>query len=172
MTPHRPEDPAAGAQALSKSARKRAHRELQALAEALLRLSEPALERLPLDEELAAAVRGGRDLRKGARARHVRHLGNLLSQREVSPVREALEALKGNSAAETARLHRAERWRVRLLEEGDEALEELVLEFPQVDRQQLRSLVRRVRQEQAREAPPRRFRELLRLLRDLDEVAG
>ena len=119
--------------------------------------------------KLAAAVVAGRALKKGARARQVRHLGNLLSRVDLEPLREALAALEGKSAAETARLHRAERWRERLLTEGDEALAELLAAHPGADRQQLRTLVRKALEERARGAPPRRFRELLRALRGLEE---
>jgi ribosome-associated protein len=67
-------------------------------------------------------------------------------------------------------LHRAERWRERLIEPGDEALHEFISEFPQVDRQQLRALIRTARDERAKQAPTRRYRELLRFVRALDEA--
>jgi ribosome-associated protein len=154
----------------SKSARKRAHRSLQDLGDALMELSTTELERVPLDETVQAAVIHGRGLRKGARSRHVRHLGNLLSKVDAEPIREAVESLRQTSARDAARLHELERWRDRLMGEGDGALQELVVRFPTVDRQQLRALVRSVREERARDAPPRRFRELLRFLRSLQEA--
>lgn len=159
-------DPSAPA---SKSARKRAHRSLQELGDALLSLSPGELERVPLDENLRAAVEGGRALRKGARARHVRHLGNLLARGDAQPVREAVEGLRHAGAREAARLHRLERWRERLLTEGDEAVGELAAAHPGLDRPRLRALVRAARDEQTRGAPPRRVRELLRFLRELEE---
>jgi ribosome-associated protein len=157
-------------EAPSKSARKRAHKALQVLGETLMALSPAELERVCADPELRAAAAAGRRLRKGARARHVRHLGNLLARVDVSPLEEALAALRGESAAATARLHRAERWRERLMgEDGDAALTELLVANPGADRQRLRTLVRLARTEAARAAPPRRFRELLRALRDLED---
>ena len=169
MQPDDPQDGALDPLAPSKSARKRAHKSLQDLGDALISMSTTELERVPLDEPLRVAVIHGRGLRKGARSRHVRHLGNLLSKVDAGPIRAAVQSLRQRSAQDAARLHELERWRERLTAEGDAALEALVTQYPAVDRQHLRALVRSVREEQAREAPPRRFRELLRYLRTLQE---
>lgn len=156
----------------SKSARKRSHKALQELGAALLELSPAQLERVPLPPDVQAAVHAGRALRKGARARHVRHLGNLLAAIDAAPVHAALEGIRGASARDSARLHRAERWRARLLDEGDAVLGELIERYPLADRQRLRTLVRAAQRERAQGAPPRRQRELLRTLRALEEAAG
>lgn len=155
----------------SKSARKRAHKALQDLGDELMKLSASQLERIPLRDDLRELIAAGRELRKGARSRQVRHLGNRLAQVDDTPIRSALESLRGPTALDSARLHRAERWRERLLEPGDEAMHDLIAQFPAVDRQQLRALVRAARDERARQMPPRRFRELLRFVRALDEAA-
>lgn len=159
------------AQAPSKSQRKRSHKALQDLGIALMRLSTTQLERVPLPGEVREAIVAGRSLRKGARARHVRHLGNLLAEVDEVAVHAALEGIHGASARDTAKLHRAERWRTRLLDEGDAALAQLLELFPHADRQQLRALLRTAHEERARAAPPRRQRELLRALRSLEEAA-
>ena len=142
---------------------------LQKLAATLIDLSPAMFDRLGLEGALRDAVIEGRSLSRGARARHVRHLANRLEQADAEAVSAALERAQGTGRAETARLHRVERWRERLLEEGDMALSELCLAYPHADRQHLRQLVRSARREREREAPPRHFRELLRCLRDLDE---
>jgi ribosome-associated protein len=155
----------------SKSALKRVHKALQELGDELMKLSSSQLERIPLREDVRDVVKAGRDLRKGARSRQVRHLGNRLTQVDEAPIRAALDSLRGPSALDTARLHRAERWRERLLEPGDEAIHDLVVQFPLVDRQQLRALVRAAREELDKQMLTRRFRELLRFVRALEEVA-
>jgi ribosome-associated protein len=155
----------------SKTARKRAHKSLQELGDELMKLSASQLERIPMREDVRDAVKVGRQLRKGARSRQVRHLGNRLAQVDDEPIRAALESLRGPTALDAARLHRAERWRERLLEPGDEAIGDLVTQFPLVDRQQLRALVRATREERDKQTPPRRFRELLRFVRALDEAS-
>jgi len=62
-----------------------------------------------------------------------------------------------------------ERWRDRLLEEGDHVLEELVTQHPDVDRQYLRQLMRNAGKEKLANKPPRSARLLFRYLRELME---
>lgn len=154
----------------SKSERKRTHKAIQDLGVTLMELAPSLLERIPLEASVREAVESGRGLSKGARSRHVRHLGNLLANVELDAVRDALDRVLGASRAETARQHRAERWRERLLEEGDEAIGELLGHYPDAQTQVLRQFIRGVRRERERRAPPRQFRELFRYLRQLDEA--
>ncbi|MGE4506691.1 MAG: DUF615 domain-containing protein, partial [Desulfovibrionaceae bacterium] len=61
---------------------------------------------------------------------------------------------------------RIEGWRDRLLEGDDALLDDLGGRFPE-ERQRLRQLVLGARRERAGDKPPRQFRELFRLLREL-----
>jgi hypothetical protein len=64
-------------------------------------------------------------------------------------------------------MHRVEDWRERLLAEGDKALAALLDDYPQADRQQLRTLVRNAQAEKAKNKPPRAYREIYQVLRAL-----
>jgi ribosome-associated protein len=65
-------------------------------------------------------------------------------------------------------MHRLEAMRERLLnDEGDSALGELIAQHPNVDRQHLRSLIRQARAERDSNKPPRAFRDIFQLLKDL-----
>ncbi|HEX5513806.1 MAG TPA: ribosome biogenesis factor YjgA, partial [Gammaproteobacteria bacterium] len=99
--------------------------------------------------------------------RQLQLIGKLMRQEDAEPIREALARLEHKSAAAIAEHHQAERWRERLLGEGDAAVTEFVAQYPTVDRQQLRQLIRSVQQEQAGNKPPRSARELFRLVRSL-----
>lgn len=142
-----------------------------ALAQQLGALSATELERLPLGEHLwphFAELR--RISAHGARKRQLAYIAKQLRKEEdgvLDAVRDALDAGGESARRETAQLHRAEAWRERLLAEGDASLSQLLQEFPQADRQQLRQLLRNAADEQARGKPPRAFRELFRVLRDL-----
>lgn len=156
-----------GATPLSKSQRKRDALALQALADELIRLSPSQLESVPLSDDLRAAVTSGRDLSRGAYRRHVRYLGRLLRDMDMTPIRNAVDAYRSTSHEDKARLKRLERWRERLLEEGDAAVAELLEEFPGADPQQLRQLLRNARKEHEAGRTPRSFRQLFRFLREL-----
>lgn len=85
---------------------------------------------------------------------------------DPGPIREKLKVWDGVSNEETARVHRIERWRERLLED-DGTIGALVRVHPGIDTQRLRSLVRNAREERKAGWPPRAYRELFRALRDI-----
>lgn len=152
---------------LSKSQRKRDALALQALADELVRLSPAELEGVPLTDALREGVAAARNLERGAYRRQVRYLGRLLRDVDATPIRIAVDARRRASSEDKARLRRLERWRERLLEEGDPAVSELLAEHPGADAQQLRQLLRNARRERESGRPPRSYRQLFRFLREL-----
>jgi ribosome-associated protein len=124
---------------------------------------------MTLPDELAQAVREARRISShGARRRQLQYIGRLMRELDPEPIRAQLAAVAGGSAAERARHQRLEHWRARLLED-DGALTEFAREHRGADLQQLRSLLRNARKEQAEGRPPRAYRELFRAIR---EAAG
>lgn len=152
---------------VSKSQRKRDALALQTLADALVRLSPAELEGIPMPDALREAVAGARELSRGAYRRQIRYLGRLLRDMDATPIRQAVEARSRASHEDKARLKRLERWRERLVEEGDAAVGALLDEYPGADVQQLRQLLRNVRREREAGRPPRSYRQLFRFLREL-----
>jgi ribosome-associated protein len=152
---------------LSKSQRKRDALALQALADELVRLTPAQLDGVPLPAELRDAVVSARELSRGAYRRQVRYLGRLLRDADSEPVKRAVDSLRHASQEDKARLKRLERWRERLMEEGDAAVAELLDEYPGADAQQLRQLVRNACRERAAGRAPRSQRQLFRFLREL-----
>lgn len=150
----------------SKSQQKREHLAVQTLAEGLAGLSSSELEHIPLSDELRDAVEEASGLKRGALQRQIRYIAKRLALEDAKAVREALERLRHGSREETARHHRIERWRDRLLEEGQEALSEFLDAHPRTDRQQLRQLIRTALAERQRGQPPKAFRRLYALLRE------
>ncbi len=154
---------------ISKTKRKQAMQALQDLGEELIGLSEEKLVSLPLDEDLRAAVLEGKRLHgREALRRQRQYIGRLMREVDAAPIREAIEALRGESQAAKARLHLTERWRERLL--GDpSAFGEFVQRYPGVDAQWLLGLVRNAIEEHAHDRPPKSARALFRLLREVIE---
>ena len=150
---------------VSKTRRKRQVEDLQELGEALVRLPQSQFEQLVLPEDLRAAVADCRRFTKHeARRRQMQFIGRLMRGLDAAPIRMQLDALRGQNAHATARLHRVERWRERLLAD-DAAVTELLRELPGLDSTRLRQLMRSARQEAALGKPPRASRELFRVLR-------
>lgn len=152
----------------SRSQIKREHEALQALAEQLVALPRAQLEALSFGEvtwmalDETARIKDQRALR-----RHYKRIANCLARENTAPLQALLAQREGQARAASARLHEVERWRTRLIEQGDEALGELIQTCPQIDRQQLRNLVRAAQRDTERgrpDAPRRLFRHLRALL--------
>lgn len=152
----------------SKSQRKREMTALQTLGEELVELASGELQRLALPEKLLDAVEAARALsQRGARKRQMQYIGRLMRDVDPKPIQEALDAMKTHGRQATVDFHHLEHWRERLLVQGDEAVQELLAEYPDADRQHLRQLIRTAQAEQAADKPPRAARELFQYLRGL-----
>ena len=154
----------------SRSQQRRDALDVLALAGQLTELEPGRLAKLPVPEHLLPHIADTRRIRSHiARKRQLAFLAKQMRREEdetLAAIRDALDAGGEAAKLDTARLHRAEHWRERLLYEGDEALAELLAEFPQADRQKLRQLVRNALEERKRNKPPKSFRALFKLLRD------
>jgi len=133
----------------------------------LAKLSSTDLDRLELSERLREEIDVCQRLKPRARGRQNRLIGQLLRAEEHDEIRERLEGLKGGHREAVQREKNVERWLDRLVDEGDSAVEELIADSPQADRQRLRLLVRSARQDPEARKAKRARRELLRAIREL-----
>ncbi len=150
----------------SKSQVKRDHHVLQDLAKRLLSLPRHELERLELSAATWAAIEETariKDIR--VLGRHYKRIANLLARDDMAAVTDLLQGQEHHRQEEANRLHLLEGWRERLIVVGDEALGKLLEEFPQVDRHQLRTLIRAARKDRE-QGKPEGDRRLFRFLRE------
>ena len=151
----------------SKTRKKKDMLALQNLGVKLVELNEQQLETMQLPESLLAAVREARRLsRHEALRRQMQYIGRLMRDLDAVPRRDRLEQWLGQGREHTAQLHALERWRAELLA-GDPALARFLHEYPGADSQKLRTLIRNARREQSAVLPPKSYRELFRLLREM-----
>jgi len=154
-------------EAISKTRKKRDMLALQDLGAQLVELNEQQIETMQLPEALLAAVLEARRLTKHeARRRQLQFIGRLMRDIDAAPIRDRLEEWRGQGREHTAQLHTLERWRDELLA-GDPALERFLREYPGADSQKLRTLIRNARREQGAALPPKSYRELFRVLREM-----
>lgn len=155
---------------VSKSQRKRDMDALQDLGKTLTELPVARLKKVPMSDNLREAlVEMARLTANGARARQLQYIGRLMRSEEVAPIHEALEALSGKSRAETARMHRLEKLREQLLED-ESVLTGLGNLHPGADITRLRQLRRNAIKERAENRPPRAYREIFQMLRELEQA--
>lgn len=152
---------------ISKTKRKAAMDALQDLGETLVGLSKDKLQKLNLPENLLDAIlEAKRITANGATRRQMQYIGRLMREVDTLPIEDQLQRWEGKNSAENAYFHQLERWRSRLI--GEEvALSELIAQYPNVDTQKVRTLIRNARHEQAENKPPKNSRELFKYLREL-----
>lgn len=153
----------------SKSQRKRDAHALQELGKALVDLNSAALARIPLPDDLRSAIIEAQRIRqRGALKRQLQFIGKLMREiDEVDAIRQAYQQATHPLQQDVAQHHRIERWRDRLIAEGDAALGDWLTEYPDTDRQHLRQLIRAAGREKAADKPPRSARELYRYLKEV-----
>ncbi len=154
----------------SKSELKRQMTERQKLAEVLAALSSDALKTIPMDEAIKAAIAETNKIKSfEAIRRHKQYLGKLmrfLDEAELEAIQKRLDAIQGVSKAETAKLHFLESYRDRLIAD-DAAFTKLIEQFPEMDIQNMRTLIRNARREKEQNKPPKAYREIFRCLKEL-----
>ena len=144
------------------------------LASQLIELQPSRLAKLDLPEDVRREVDITRRMTAhGAKKRQLAFLAKVMRRyddADFAAVRAELGENREKQRQETAAMHRLESMRDRLIAEDETALPELIAEYPQVDRQHLRSLIRQARVEKdVLNKPPKAYREIFQLLKDLAE---
>lgn len=143
----------------SKTQRKNQMLALQKLGQALVELPSAQLALIPLDASLADAIAAARSIKSHeAKRRQLQYIGKLMREIDPLPIQTALDAVQFKNQKSKAKFHLVERWRDKLLAEGDVKLQEFMDQYPQADAQHIRQLLRQDAQT-----------ELFRYLRDLIE---
>jgi ribosome-associated protein len=142
--------------------------ELQTLGVALAALPESQLKDMNLGEDLLEALLEVKRIKSHeAKRRQMQYIGRLMRDVDPAPIRSRLAEVEGHSAQATARHRRLETWRERLLAD-DAALTEFAAAYPVAELQALRTSIRNARKEQKEGKPPRAYREIFRILKDID----
>ena len=156
---------------ISKSQAKREATELQKLGATLLEFSPKQLFPLNLPENLLQAIQEGRKITANvATARHKQYIGKLMRNIDPALIYAFLDAQKGITNEHNIWLHQIERLRERMLVDA-KAVEKFIADYPEVDIQHLRQLIRnaqkeRQQQEAGKHTPPKAFRELFQLMKN------
>lgn len=154
----------------SKSQLKREMHDLQALGVKLVELPQGQLKKVPLPTQLSDAIALAQKITsRSAHKRQLQYIGRIMRDIDVEPIIQQLEKFNQQSAKSNKRFHDLEKWRERLINEGDDAVTELMQKYPTLDVQQLRQLIRNAQKEKLNNATPRAARALFQLLRENTE---
>jgi len=151
----------------SKTKIKKQMHELRDLGKELTELSKDQLAQLDIPENLRDAIHEMRSINKfGAQRRQIQYIGKLMRDVDPAPILAKLDVWKGRSQQHIAYAHQLERWRDKLME-NDSALTELLSAYPESDAQHLRALIRNAKKETESGKPPKSYREIFQLLKEI-----
>jgi ribosome-associated protein len=159
----------------SKSQLKREMTALQKLGAELIAEPRERVKRVPMPEDVRDAILECQLIKDHeGRRRQLQYVGKkmrTLDPEELAAIQRTIDSWKGQSKAETATMHAMERRREKLLTD-DTVLTELLAEHPELDAQHLRTLIRNARKEQAEHKPPKAYREIFQILKQLQAKSG
>ncbi len=156
---------------VSRAELKRDMQELKDMGSRLMEMKPSLLDKLPLHDRLRAALDESKRIKSmNARKRHLGFIGKLMQDQDVEPIKELLSRLDASSDDYNRHFHQLERWRDRLIAEGQAAMTDFLDKYPQADHQHVRQLVRNAQKEAKQEKPPAAARKLFKYIRELDDI--
>ncbi len=156
----------------NKTQLKREIKVLNDLGKELIALPPSSLKKVPLSDHMREAIEDGRRFSRGALQRQLRRIASLMQEEDVEAIKLELMRQKQPSKQQTAEFHQLEQWRDRLIEGDDNLLSDLIEQFPTIDRQHIRQLVRNAAVEKKKEKPPKSARALFRYLSELKKASS
>lgn len=155
----------------SKTQIKREMHALQEMGKKILELNKDQQQKLQLSDDMYRAIDEYHRIRSNeAKRRHLQYVGKLMRNEDSEAVAEKLALFDTTSDAYNRQFHKLEHWRDRLVAEGDSALNALVAEQPDTDRQTMRQLIRTAQKEQSQGKPPAAARKIFRKLREIYDM--
>ena len=141
----------------SKSQLKREMHALQALGETLIAMRPAERARFPLSDDMLRAIEETSRIRSHeGRRRHMQYVGKLIRKEDLAAIQGVFDSIDQEQ----------EKWRERLIDEGDDAVDLFMAEHPDADRQTLRQLIRNAQREREQGKPPTSSRKLFKHLRE------
>lgn len=154
---------------ISKSELKREAHRSQDMGKRLTELNARYWNELPISETLRAALTESARLKNlEAIRRHLQYIGRLMRDEDMDAIQTKIDLLDPSSEAYGRRIRQQEMWRTRLVND-ETGLNDFIEEFPDVDRQTLRNLVRNAQKEMSSEPPKpgTSYKKLFQFIKDV-----
>ncbi|MEZ8019909.1 ribosome biogenesis factor YjgA [Vibrio splendidus] len=140
---------------------------LQKLGEELVELKPSILDKFPLSEDLAQAIKDAQRFKNEAKRRQLQYIGKVMRNVDPEPIQAALDKIRNKHSQATVELHKLEQLRDRVVVEGDAAISDVMEMYPEADRQRLRQLARQANKEKSANKPAKSSREIFQILKEL-----
>ena len=142
---------------------------LQKLGEELVELKPSILDKFPLSEDLAQAIKDAQRFKNEAKRRQLQYIGKVMRNVDPEPIQAALDKIRNKHSQATVELHKLEQLRDRVVAEGDAAISDVMEMYPEADRQHLRQLARQANKEKSANKPYKYSREIFKILKELKQ---
>ncbi len=153
---------------ISRTKKKIEARGLQVLGEQLVKLPAEQLDDMELPEEIHRAVTFAKTIKsRGALRRQMQYIGKLMRKYDPEPIQEAVRHIELGSYKKALAFKELEKWRDELMAGNKTLIEEILIQCPDADRQQLSQLARNARNEMLKNKPPKASRTLFRYLKKI-----
>lgn len=142
---------------------------LQAIGKQLTEMKAEQLKEVPMGDELRKAIDLYRNniTQREARRRQMQYIGKLMRAEDAEAIQAVIDRYDSSSQAFAQNLHHCEVWRTRLVSEGKQALTEFVENYPEVDIQHLRQLVRNAQKDAEKQKNTGAAKKLFQFIRQL-----
>ncbi|MED7819241.1 MULTISPECIES: ribosome biogenesis factor YjgA [unclassified Francisella] len=154
----------------SKTTIKKDALELTDFGRSLIELNNQQLDKLPISDSLKANIISAKNLQKIALKRQIQFIGKLLRKADnVDEIHKAYDILVNKDKQANLQFQRLENIRDNLLDpdKTNETIEKLIQEFPELDIQKLRQLIRNHHKEVEKNKPRKSFKEIFKFLKEL-----
>jgi ribosome-associated protein len=152
---------------ISKSQIKREAEALKLIGRQLVELNKKQLAQIPASESLFHAISVAHKIQNKNEAlrRQIQYIGKVLRNEDTDAITTALDKLNNKHQQLTHATQRLEQLRDQLVEQGDPKINELLMEYPALERQKIRQLVRQANKEKQQEKPAKAAKDLFTYLK-------
>ncbi|MBD1581055.1 DUF615 domain-containing protein [Pseudoalteromonas sp. S16_S37] len=155
---------------VSKSELKRDAQQYQQLAQDLASMPKKQRDKLPLTGDLLEAMVVADKIRQKTEAyrRHINYITKTLRLTEnVAEIEAAIAVMLNKNNQADVLLNKVELIRNELIEQGDSKINDLLEQYPTLERQKMRQLVRQASKEFKAEKPAKGYKELFQYLKEV-----
>ena len=149
----------------SKSQIKREMLALQELGEQLIHLNAKDLAKLELPENILEALKTAQNIKKhDALKRQIQYIGRLMREIDAQPIINYLDLRRSSKQQLNTEFKLIEQWRDKLLSGDNHVLNELFSNYPDLDKQYIRTLIRNAVAQSKQGKTPKASRALFKYL--------
>ncbi|ADT67231.1 MAG: ribosome-associated protein [Pseudoalteromonas tetraodonis] len=154
---------------VSKSELKREAQEFHQLGSEIAKMGKKQRERLPLNDDLkeAMVVADKISNKSDAYRRHLNYIAKTLRTVEnIEEIKAIIDVMLNKNNQAEVMIKKIEQLRSDLIEQGDDLINETIEQYPALERQKMRQMVRNAAKEVKAEKPARSYKELFQYLKD------